>query len=326
MSKAVRKRKSRLGKTLFIGVVCAMLLSSCLTNAMTKRTHLPQGEFADINGTKVHYIDLKPKADTGLKPIVLIHGASANLLDMKIALGDRLSKTRRVIMVDRAGHGFSERPENGHLLTEQTKLINGLVHDLGLNKPIVLGQSFGGVTSLNYALEYPEDLSALVLIAPVSHEWPGAPAGHHKLSVNPVLGPIFRRTLIPLYVKLQGKSLIDGAFWPLQPPENYYDNSGTALLFRPHEFKYDSQDRVHLLAQIKQQQSRYGEIQVPTRIITGSRDVSVSPTLHSMALEREIPNVKFTLLMGIGHPLHHAAQDEIEKNISDIDRILSKTP
>lgn len=325
MSKTARKRKPRFGVLLFLGALCALLISSCVTNSMTKRTHLPQGQFADIDGIKVHYLELKPETDTGLKPIVLIHGASANLLDMKIALGDRLSQTRRVIMVDRAGHGFSERPKNGHLLKEQTRLINGLTHNLGLKKPIILGQSFGGVTSLNYALEYPDDLSALILIAPVSHEWPGEAAGHHKLSAHPVFGPIFRRTLIPLYVKLQGKAIIDTAFWPLQPPENYYDNSGMALLFRPHEFKYDSQDRIHLLEQIKQQQSRYGEINVPTRIITGTHDVSVSPGLHSMALEREIPNAKFTLLEGIGHPIHHTAQNEIEKNITDIDRILNKT-
>lgn len=306
--------------------LCALLLSSCMTNAMTNRTHKPQGQFAEIDGVKVHYVDLKPQTDTGLTPIIMIHGASANLLDMKLALGDRLSKTRRVILVDRAGHGYSGRPRDGYLLTVQTKLINGLIHELGIEKPIVLGQSFGGVTSLTYALQYPDDLSALVLIAPVSHEWPGDVDGYHAVSANPVFGPIFRRTLIPLYAKLKGKAVIDGAFWPLMPPEDYYDKSGMALLFRPAAFKADSFDRLHLLEQIKQQQSRYSEIIVPTRIITGTHDTSVSPGLHSMALDREMPNAELLLLTGIGHPLHHVAQDEIEGEIAELDRILSLAP
>lgn len=324
MAKTARKRKSRFGLLLLFGMLCALLISSCMTNSMTNKTYLPQGQFADIDGVKVHYVDLKPEIDTGLTPMVLIHGASVNLLDMKISLGDRLSKTRRIILVDRAGHGFSERPKNGYLLKEQTRLINGLIHHLGLEKPIVMGQSFGGVTSLNYALEYPQDLSGLVLIAPVSHEWPGKPSGRNKLSVNPILGPIFRRTLIPLYIKLKGKTVIDGAFWPLKPPTGYYDNAGMALSFRPAEFKYDSQDRIHLLEQILQQQSRYGEIQVPTRIVTGTHDLSVSPGLHSMALEREIPDAKLILIPHMGHAIHHVKQIEIENMIADIDSYITK--
>ena len=43
-------------------------------------------------------------------PVVLLHGASGNLNDMRIALGDRLASRYRVILVDRPGHGWSDRP------------------------------------------------------------------------------------------------------------------------------------------------------------------------------------------------------------------------
>ncbi len=43
-------------------------------------------------------------------PVVLLHGASGNLHDMRIALGDRLAAHDRVILIDRPGHGWSDRP------------------------------------------------------------------------------------------------------------------------------------------------------------------------------------------------------------------------
>ena len=42
--------------------------------------------------------------------VVLIHGASGNMEDMRLALGEKLAASHRVILIDRPGHGWSSRP------------------------------------------------------------------------------------------------------------------------------------------------------------------------------------------------------------------------
>ena len=307
----------------------AIFLTSCASTKMIQKSNPPQGQFQTVNGTKLHYIDTGANADglAGPTPIVLIHGASANLLDMKLALGDRLAKQRRIIMVDRPGHGYSQRPENGYLLSEQTRLINGLLNSLGIQEPIVLGQSFGGAVALNYALEYPDALSGLLLVAPVSHSWPGGGVdSYHSAATAPVLGPLFLRTAIPIVKATRGEEIAKGSFKPQGAPENYYEKAGVELVFRPGNFKANSEDLLHLHDQILTQQTRYGAIKVPTKIIAGTDDKSVYPEIHSENLNKEIPNSEYILMQGIGHPLHHFAQDEIEMLIGKIDAQIGSSP
>ena len=68
--------------------------------------HPPRGCFIDSGGLRQHVVELGAAAGT---PIVLIHGAGCNLEDMRLALGERLAARHRVILIDRAGLGWSER-------------------------------------------------------------------------------------------------------------------------------------------------------------------------------------------------------------------------
>ncbi|MEZ5892283.1 MAG: alpha/beta fold hydrolase [Parvularculaceae bacterium] len=52
----------------------------------------------------------------------------------------------------------------------------------------MVGQSLGGAVALAYALDYQDEMSGLVLLAPVSHEWPGDVAWYNKASGCRVAG------------------------------------------------------------------------------------------------------------------------------------------
>jgi alpha-beta hydrolase superfamily lysophospholipase len=72
-----------------------------------ERAHPPSGRFVEVEGGRLHLVELgAPDAP----PVVLLHGASDNLGDMRLALGDRLAANYRVILIDRPGHGWSDRP------------------------------------------------------------------------------------------------------------------------------------------------------------------------------------------------------------------------
>lgn len=291
-------------------------LSGC-ASLNAERIAPPIGRFADIENEKLHYIDTGELGDDR-RAIVLIHGASANLRDMEIALLDELSNEFRVLIVDRPGRGYSTRPDDGYQLGVQASLIKKLSDERGLKDPIVLGQSLGGAVALRYALDYPGDLSALVVLAPVSHEWPGGVVWYNSIAPKPVIGHLLRYLVVPLYGQLVAEGSIEESFAPNDAPEDYYRRSGLPLLFRPGDFKSNATDIANLKAEIIAQQDRYGSIKVPTLIITGEDDTTVSPEIHSRTLQTQIPNVEAHYLPDTGHALQHSRAAFIVAEVKDL--------
>ena len=291
-------------------------ISGCATWQVEKKSP-PVGDFFAINGERLHVFEDGP-ADA--PAVVLIHGASANLRDMNISLGAALSGEFRVVTLDRPGRGYSTRPDNGYELAVQAALINGVVEKLELERPVIVGQSFGGAVALRYALDHSEDMAGLVLLAPVSHEWPGGVSWYNAASGVPIIGNLLRWFVIPVYGQFAAEKGIERSFEPDDAPDNYYERSGLALLFRPSDFKSNASDIRNLKAEIIAQQDRYGEIDATTLIITGEDDSTVSPELHSKQLARQIPNAELILLPDTGHALHHAETAFIADKI----RILAK--
>ncbi|MEM8936987.1 MAG: alpha/beta hydrolase [Pseudomonadota bacterium] len=277
----------------------------------------PLGAFLDIEGERLHYLDIGPK-ESARPPIILIHGASANLRDMKIALGDRLSKDRRVLMIDRPGHGYSSRPADGAQLTRQAALIKEVADSLGLQRPIVLGQSYGGAVALSFALAFQDEMSGLVLLAPVSHEWPGGVAWYNNVSGWPVAGFLLRRLIIPVYGPLTGPGSVDESFAPHPAPDNYYERAGVGLLFRPLEFQANAEDLVALKPQIIAMSDGYDALRIPVTVAAGDADKTVYPSIHAQGLARDIDHAELFIFEDTGHPLHHQRADEI---VAMIDRM-----
>jgi len=296
----------------FTGVALALAALSGCAAWNAERIAPMAGKRVPVNGAAMHVLDLGPRDAAGREPpVVLIHGASVNLLDMKIALGDALSADRRVIMIDRPGRGYSERPENGHLIEVQARYIRDVLAALDVENPVVVGQSYGGAVALAYALQYQDDMAGLVLLAPVSHEWPGGVAWYNNASQIPALGFLLRRLVIPVYGQLVATGGVEDSFAPDAPPENYAERAGLALLFRAKDFKANAADLARLKPQIVEQQSRYGELDLPVVIFAGANDRTVFPSIHSEALERDIAGATLTMLPDTGHALHHAEPDEI---------------
>lgn len=308
-----------MGFFLTAAVLLGLFLIGGCASWRAEKNAPPIGYFVDVDGERLHVLDVGPK-NSALPPVVLIHGASVNLRDMKIALGENLAKSRRVIMIDRPGRGYSTRPSDGWRLDRQAQLIRGAVRALGAERPIVLGQSFGGAVALSYALQYQDEMAGLVLLAPVSHNWPGGVSWYNKVSGWPVAGVLLRRLVIPVYAPLAAKSGVEKSFLPDAAPEGYYEAVGVPLLFRAKDFKNNASDLRHLKPQIVAMMGRYGEIRIPAAVMTGANDPTVSPTIHSAALAREIPGVDYEVLPDTGHALHHS---QTAKILAAIERVTA---
>ncbi|MCZ4242423.1 alpha/beta fold hydrolase [Pedobacter punctiformis] len=94
---------------------------------------------------------------------IYIHGGPGqDYLSFEKMGGSDLEKCFTMVYVDQRGSGHSQNAKD-YSLDRVIKDIEELRIKLGLNKVYVLSHSFGGVLAVNYAYQYPEHLSGLIL-------------------------------------------------------------------------------------------------------------------------------------------------------------------
>ncbi len=268
----------------------------------TEQAYPPAGEFARIDGLRVHY------KSVGTGPaIVLIHGASTSLRDFDASIMEPLSRTHRVIAIDRPGHGYSDRPPGDWPdPAKQARIIHTLLKQLGVEEPLLVGHSWSGSLVLAYLLNYPRDASGAVLLAGGSHPWEGGVAWYNDLATLPVVGDLFAWTLAyPL-----GSLALDGAiarvFEPDPVPDDYTQRTGVRLSLRPRAFLANAQDISRLSDFLATQSQRYGDIRRPLLMITGGEDRIVPSWNHADRLIEQVADAERVDLEATGHAMHHA--------------------
>jgi pimeloyl-ACP methyl ester carboxylesterase len=302
---------------LLLAVVAILAVARAITVLAARRTevaHSPSGRFVELEGGKLHVLELGVAAARADEfPIVLIHGASGNLEELRLAIGQRLAASRRVILVDRPGHGWSERPGGvaDASPARQAALIAAALDRMGATRFVLLGHSLGGAVASALALAFPARVAGLVLLAPVTHPWKGGFGWYNAVLSTPVLGPIFAHTIaVPLALLLLNRG-VASAFAPQPPPADYVRRGAIRLLLRPAQFLANAQDIAALKPFVAAHATRYGEIAMPTVILTGTVDTTVSPHMHACATAAAMPHARLIMLAGIGHMLHHAATDAV---------------
>ena len=288
--------------------------------ARIERAHPPAGRMIAVPGGRMHVVELGRSLPG--PAVVLLHGASGNLEDMRLALGEKLAATRRVVLIDRPGHGWSARcgGDADASPARQAELIADVLDELGITQSIIVGHSWSGALATAYALRYPDRTAGLVLISAVTHPWPGGIAWYYRLTSTPVIGSLFARTVaLPLGFVLMD-SASSGAFAPQQKPDDYVRRAAISLVLRPSEFIANACDVAGLKAFVTAQAPHYRELRMPTVIITGDRDRTVSPVIHSRAMAAMLPHARLIVLKGMGHMPHHAASGVV---IDAIDQLAA---
>src|ERR1700685_3221881 len=249
-----------------IMVVAALAVLALITQAgvlFLQRTFPAQGRKIEVAGAPLNVLDLGRRDGAG-PPIVVIHGASSNLETMRQPLGDLLAQRHRVILIDRPGHGWSTR---GRLEDStpaiQGKMIDEALEKLGLGPAIFVVHSWAGALGARMALDYPQRVAGLVMLAPVAYPWPGGVGWYNKLITTPVIGPLLAYTItLPLGYFLT-ESGARNVFAPQAMPDGFVEDSATPLLLRPREFLANAWDLVTLKAVVIEQAPRYATIKAP---------------------------------------------------------------
>ena len=129
---------------------------------------VPEGRYADVgNGITMHYHD----AGTAEHGVVLfVHGSGPGASGWSNFRGNYpflVERGYRAIVPDTLGYGYSTKPEEGTFtLSDVAAQYKALLDGLGIDRVTVIGNSQGGAIAITLALDFPELVDRLVLMAP----------------------------------------------------------------------------------------------------------------------------------------------------------------
>ena len=119
----------------------------------------PKPQYVNLNGEVYCYRE----SGEGDEVIILLHGLAETSKVFWRKFIPYFQKNYKIIAIDLRGHGNSEKTISGYAPEDQAQLISQIIHLLGIEAPIILGHSLGGIIAIQLAISYPKDLSKLII-------------------------------------------------------------------------------------------------------------------------------------------------------------------
>jgi pimeloyl-ACP methyl ester carboxylesterase len=305
-------------KTILAASAAALAASAVYNIYRTRkveREHPPSGRFINVDGIRLHYIE---KGEG--PPVVLIHGNVVTAEDFVLSgVFDRVARNHRVIAIDRPGYGYSERPQ-GSLWTaiEQADLLQEAFDQLGIERPIVVGHSWGALVAMELALGQPDAVSGLVLLGGYYHPTVRVDVPLVAGPAIPVFGDVLRYTVAPLMGAALMPLNVKAMFSPLDVPERFKREFPYGFPVRPSQIRAESQDAVSMVPAVYGMADRIRELNIPITIIAGTEDGIVDHDGHARWFHEQLPGSVLRLVPGAGHMVHYAVPDEVAEAVEAV--------
>jgi pimeloyl-ACP methyl ester carboxylesterase len=149
-------------RRMFLAIVlCIVLAASAaivVTPADAQGKAGIQSRFANVNGTRIHYL----VAGKG-EPIILLHGYAQNSHMWRPLIAE-LAKTNTVIAPDLRGFGQSSKPLNGYDKLTMAQDIHALAVSLGFKRVRLAGHDIGLMVAYAYAAQFSAEVDRIVLM------------------------------------------------------------------------------------------------------------------------------------------------------------------
>ena len=167
-------RLSKWGFTLFVGLI--LFINSCVSfhtedqkvkRYFEKRQTPVRIHYLDFHGEPSRYIETG--LDQSNKLILFVHGAPGSSNNFFTYLADSvLLSQARLVAVDRLGYGNSNPGQAETSIKIQAEQIQQVVQQYQADTVILLGHSYGGPIVGKCAMDFPESITAIVMLAPVN--------------------------------------------------------------------------------------------------------------------------------------------------------------
>jgi pimeloyl-ACP methyl ester carboxylesterase len=276
-----------------------------LLAARAERRHPPLGKIVALGDERVHVVD------EGRGPaIVFLHGAFGGLEDFQ-AYVPELARRQRVVLVDRPGHGWSSRPaDDPRTPAAQAAWLARVLERLEVERPVLVGFSYGAAVAMAYALEHPEDVAAVVVLNGALRDWGGRTSPLFSLPDVPLAGPLFVAALATPFAHLARADGVRKAFAP-EPIAPAFGRSPVGLALRPGALRANCAEMRVLRRELAALAPRYPELDVPVVVVAGTADRVADPNVHSVEAALALPRAELVLLEGAGHQIPYSRPDAV---------------
>ncbi|WP_418291964.1 alpha/beta fold hydrolase [Methylobacterium durans] len=282
-----------------------------------EQRHPPIGSFLTVDGVRLHYVERGQG-----EPLVLIHGNGTMIQDFLVSgIVDELAKRYRIIIIDRPGYGYSERPRALWTPRAHATLFQKALQQLGVSQAVVLGHSWGTLVAVALALQAPQLVRGLVLAS--GYYFPTLRADVILFSppAIPVVGDAMRYTISPVISRLLLPGLIKAMFAPASVPDRFDREFPKELMLRPPQLRASAEDAALMTPVTVELQEHYRELKLPVVIVAGADDQIADVGRQSERLHGEIAYSELIVVPGMGHMIHHLAPGQV---VGAVDRAIGK--
>lgn len=230
----------------------------------------------DIDGLKLHY------AESGNPegcPVVLMHGWGCNLSTVA-SIAAAIEGSTHIFNVDLPGHGKSDEPPTVWGVEDFTRLVEKFIDRLGLDRPALIGHSFGGRIAI--LLSSRRDVSKVVLVDAAGIK----PKRKPKYYIKVYSFKLMKRVAPLVLGKKRGEKFIND--WRGKAGSADYRQSSPMM--RAVMSKCVNEDLKHVMPNIK----------APVLLVWGENDTA-TPLSDAKTMERLIPDAGLVNFPGCGH-------------------------
>lgn len=272
-----------------------------------------RGRLMHVGAVRLHVLD----EGTGM-PLVLLHGNGSAAEDF-VASGiiDAASSRYRMLAFDRPGFGASSRPRgDAWTPAAQADLIHAALQQLGIERYLVLGHSFGASVALECALRHPEAVAGVVVVSGYYFPKPHPALALAAWPAVPILGTIARATILPLLARKAWPLVLEKMFRPA-PIAPRYSAALRELSSSPEALRSVAAESALLIA-ASAMVPDYGRITVPVGILAGDADDIIDAAEQAQLLKAVLPGAHVEIVPHTGHMVQQSAPDAV---LAMIDRI-----
>lgn len=283
-----------------------------------------QSRYISVNQVRLHYVEHGHGS-----PVVFLHGNGSMVSDfLSSQVVPRLVCKHRVIAFDRPGFGFSERPrQQSWGPFEQARLFLRAFDALNIERPILVGHSWGTLVALAAAIEAGRDIAGLVLLSGYYYPEPWREESNSNALARmafPFAEEILRETVVPLLNRMLAPRAVSKVFAPCPVPERFMQEYSISHAVRPSQMRAVVEEADMLIESARKLSELYQELHLPVRLVAGSADRVVPTHKHSARLHQEIASSDFRNIDGVGHMVHHSAPDHVVAAVEAIAEAGSK--
>lgn len=290
--------------------------------------HPPRGQFVVVEGVRLHYTE---HGDPQAPALVMLHGIGTMGLELELSgLVERAARQYRVLVFDRPGYGHSdtagsraERPER------QAQLLLQALHQLNVERPLVLAHSWATLVAMSMALASPSALKGLILLGGYYTPAPRLDVLINGLPALPLVGRLMARTVSPLL----SRAIWSATMWRMFSPasgalrRDFLARYPKWMTLRPAALETAASEAAMLVPEAIRMRRHHGELALPIVIVAGEQDRLIAPAWHSGRLMDRLPQARLHLVPGSGHMVHHSDPEAVLAAIREVSSLVtSDTP